>query len=30
VMQRRGIEWTAHDQTVFEAIFEASQSWRRD
>lgn len=30
VMQRRGIEWTAHDQGVFEAIFEASKTWRRD
>ena len=30
VMQRRGIEWTAQDQKVFEAIFEASKSWRRD
>ena len=29
-MQRRGIEWTAQDQGVFEAIFEASKSWRRD
>jgi len=30
VMQRRGIEWTAQDQKVFEAIFEASKPWRRD
>jgi UDP-N-acetylglucosamine diphosphorylase/glucosamine-1-phosphate N-acetyltransferase len=30
VTQRRGIEWTAQDQGVFEAIFEASKSWRRD
>lgn len=30
VMQRRGMEWTPQDQSVFEAIFEASKSWRRD
>ncbi len=30
VMQRRGMDWTAQDQSVFEAIFEASKSWRRD
>jgi UDP-N-acetylglucosamine diphosphorylase/glucosamine-1-phosphate N-acetyltransferase len=30
VMLRRGIEWTAQDQGVFEAIFETSKSWRRD
>jgi hypothetical protein len=30
VMQRRGKDWSAHDQTVFETIFESSQSWRRD
>ncbi len=30
VTQRRGIEWTAQDQGVFEAIFETSKPWRRD
>ena len=30
VMQRRAIDWTPQDQRVFEAIFEASKSWRRD
>ena len=30
VMQRRGIEWSSEDQIIFEAIFDASKSWRRD